>query len=109
MLQPHWAKVLNLPFCLSMNLFTSTNWLDWLGWAVMIVVPEMEKHIGKKIRQNCELLRFRRKKSSNGNILTSIRFCADVDEAPLPVSSDTGSELIKRSFFVFFERNFKAT
>ena len=41
--------------------------------------------------------------------LTPIRFCADVDEAPLPVSSNTGSQLIKRSLFVLFQRDFKAT
>ena len=43
-LHPHCARMLNFPFCLSINLFTSTNWLALeppLGEGVVVVIVLM--------------------------------------------------------------------
>ena len=52
-LHPHCARMLNFPFCLSINLFTSTNWLALEpplgdGVVVVIVLPSLWKILKKK-------------------------------------------------------------
>ena len=39
-LHPHWARILSFPFCLSINLLTSTSWLafELLGGGVVVVI-----------------------------------------------------------------------
>ena len=52
-LHPHCARMLNFPFCLSINLLTSTNWLALDpplgdGVVVVIVLPSLWKILKKK-------------------------------------------------------------